>query len=428
MSDLNLNLVNNFILRKQHLTDDSKTDDVVQIVEDVGGLHATIPKTPYLSMFSRAKNFTRKKLDEELYTKRSLGKIRCVRKTVYILPKGIIPVAFSATKKMVELTSERYSKYLGVTQNEYRKMSKLVLEVLKGGGMTAKEVKNALVSELNISAILNLMCDQGLLIRGNPRKGWKSNIHTYYPFHDYFPDIDLNEPSEARAVSLLVQHYLRSFGPVTEKDIVWWTGLNKTAIQEALKKLKEQIVQVEIEGLKDGFIMLQSDMALKMTAPHKIRVVNLLPALDSYIMGYKQRERYLSYQHYDKLFDRSGNATSTILLDGRVVGVWDFKEGKEPVVKILLFEEAENSVVTEIYSKAQKIGEFIAGKEVRIKECDSTIPLPRRTAGGFRPAAPTDRDRSLRASTGACAPSGLRDRRRTLRSAGRSFGEWGPGS
>ncbi len=383
MSDLNLSLVNNFILRKQHLTADSKTDDVVQIVKDVGGLHGTIPKTPYLSMFSRVKNFTRETLDEALYEKRSLGKIRCVRKTVYILPKGMISIAFSATKKMVELTSERYSRYLGVTQKEYSKMSKRVLEVLKGGEMTAKEMKNALMTDLNISAILNLMCDQGLLIRGNPRKGWKSNIHTYYPFHDYFPDIDLNEPSEGRAVALLVQYYISSFGPVTEKDIIWWTGLNKTVIQEALKEIQQQVIPVEIEGFRDGFIMFPSDRAPKETTPPKNRVVNLLPALDSYLMGYKERERYLSYQHYDKVFDRSGNATSTILLDGKAVGVWDFKEGKEPAVKILLFEEIENSVLHEIRSKAQKIGKFISGKEVKIQECNSMIPLPRRTAGGF---------------------------------------------
>jgi hypothetical protein len=287
------------------------------------------------------------------------------------------------TKGMVELTSERYSRYLGVTQKEYSKMSHLVLEVLKGGGMTAKEVKNALMTELNISAILNLMCDQGLLIRGNPRKGWKSNIHTYYVLHDYFPDIDLNEPNKARAVALLVQYYLSSFGPATEKDIVWWTGLNKTTIQEALKKIKEQIVPVEIEGFKDGFIMLQSDKVLKKMSPLKDRVVNLLPALDSYIMGYKQRERYLSQQHYAKVFDRSGNATSTILLNGNIVGVWDFKETKKPVVKILLFEDTENSVLTEIRSRAQQIGRFIVDKEVQIRECDSMIPLSRRTAGGF---------------------------------------------
>ena len=383
MSDLNLAVVNHFVLRKQHLTDDSKTDDIVQIVKDVGGLHATGPKTPYLSLFSRTKNFTRKKLDEELYTKRTLGKIRCMRKTVHILPKEMISIAYSATKNMVELTSERYSRYLGVTKKEYHKMSKLVLKVLKGRGMTAKEIKNELMTNLNVSAILNLMCDQGLLIRGNPRKGWKSNLHTYYPLHDYFPDIYLNKPSKTRAVALLVQYYLGSFGPATEKDIVWWTGLNKTAIQGALEKIREQIVPIEIEGLKDGFIMLQSDKALKKATLPKKRIVNLLPVLDSYLMGYKKRERYLSYVHYDKVFDRSGNATSTVLLDGRVVGVWDFTGGKEPFVKILLFEEVTNIVLSEIYSKAQKIGRFIADKEVQVKECHSMVPLTSRTAGGF---------------------------------------------
>lgn len=383
MREFNPNSIRTSILHKQHLIDESKTDDIVQIVNDVGGLHATSPKTPYLSMFSRAKRFSRKKLDEALYEKRSLGKIRCVRKTVYILPKGIIPIAYSATKKMVELTSERHSRYLGITQKEYTRMSKLILRLLKGKGRTAKEIRKALMTNLNISAILNLMCDQGLLIRGKPKKGWKSNIHTYYPFNDYFPDIDLTEPKEASAVTQLVQYYLRSFGPVTESDISWWTGLDKVTIKNALNKIQQQIVMVKIEGFKDSFITLESDMALKEAIPPKDRVVNLLPALDSYVMGYKQRQRYLSYEIYDRVFDRSGNATSTILLDGRVVGVWDLEEGKEQFVKILFFEKVENRVLTEIYSKAEKIGKFITGGEVKIKECDSMVPLTQRTAGGF---------------------------------------------
>jgi len=57
--------------------------------------------------------------------------------------------------------------------------------------MTVEEIKNVLGIESNISAIVNLMCDQGLLIQGIPRHGWKSNIHTYYPFWNYFPDVNL---------------------------------------------------------------------------------------------------------------------------------------------------------------------------------------------------------------------------------------------
>lgn len=382
MSDFKLGTVNHLILSKQHLTNESKTDDIVKIVKDVGGLHATIPKTLYLSIFSRAKSFTRNKLDEELYEKRSLGKIRCVRKTLYIFVKEMIPIAYSATKKMLELTSERYSRYLEITQKEYAKMSKLILQLLKDGGKTAKEIKNALMPKLNIFAILNLMCDQGLLIRGKPKKGWKSNIHTYYPFSDYLPDIDLNEPNEASAVTLLVQYYLLSFGPTTVEDIIWWTGLNKTTIKNALKKIQQEIVPVKIEGFKDSFITLKSDKVLKTTTHSSYQIVNLLPALDSYIMGYKQRERYLSYEIYDRVFDRSGNATSTILLDGRVVGVWDLEE-EELTVKIHLFKKVENNLLTEIYSKAEEIGKFINGEEVKIIKCNSMTPLTRRTAGGF---------------------------------------------
>ncbi len=383
MAEIDLTAVNHSLLRKQHLLDISKADDIVQIVRDVGGLHGTIPKTPYISLFSRAKNFTRQQLDEELYTKRSLGKIRCVRKTVYVLPKEMLSIAYSATQSMVELTSRHYSQYLGVTEKEYTELSQHILKLLKGRGMTAKETKKELETDLNVSAVLNLMCDQGLLIRGNPKSGWKSNLHTYYLFHEYFPDVNLNQPNKNHAVELLVQHYLASFGPVTENDISWWTGLTKTTIQDALKKLEEQVVSVNIEGLKGSFLLLKSDTALEKGSSPKSRVVNLLPALDSYIMGYKERERFLSHQYYYNVFDRSGNAAPTILLDGKVVGVWDFMADKKPVVKVLLFEPPENSILTEIYSKAQQIGRFIAAKEVTVKECSSMLPLPRRTAGGF---------------------------------------------
>jgi hypothetical protein len=379
MSELDLIVVTHSLLRKQHLLDNS-TDELVQIVRDIGGLHGTIPKTPYLSLFSRTKNFTKQQLDEELYTKRSLGRIRCVRKTVYVLPKELLSTAFSATKSMVELTSKRYIQYLGVTEQDYTELSQQIIRLLKGKGLTAKKIKTKLGTDLNVSAVMNLMCDQGLLIRGNPKNGWKSNLHTYYLFHDYFPDVNLNQSNKKDAIELLVQHYIASFGPVTENDIIWWTGLTKTLIQDALKKL--EVVSVNVEGLEGSFLLLKSDTTLKGASPRS-RVVNLLPALDSYIMGYTERKRFIAHQYYNNVFDRSGNAAPTILVEGKVVGVWDFIADKKPAVKILLFESPENSTLTTIYSKAQQIGKFIADKEVTVKQCNSMLPLPNRTAGGF---------------------------------------------
>jgi len=362
------------------LTDDTISDNIIQTVRDVGGLHATGATVPYLSLFSRTRNFTAELLDEELYVKRSLGKIRYVRKTVYILPKDMIPAAFAATRSMIVLASEKYSKYLGVTEDGFEVASKEILSVLKGRGMTTKEIKKALGTRLNISPIVNLMCDKGLLIRGNPDKGWRSNIHTYYLSKEYFPDMDLNAYDEEEARRLVVQWYLATFGPATENDVIWWTDFPRGQTKQFIEEMKERVAIANISGLKGDYFMLSSQKtSLASTSLPKNPVVTLLPTLDPYLMGYKDRERYLDPKHYDFIFDRSGNATSTILLDGRVVGIWDFHE---PFVKIFLFNDVQKALLKEIHVKARRIGMFISGKAVYVKECDSMIPLTKRTAGG----------------------------------------------
>ncbi len=68
MTKLNLELVNHFVLNKLHLTDRSKIDDITQIAKDLVGLHATLPTTPYLSLFARTRKFTKEQFDKESYS------------------------------------------------------------------------------------------------------------------------------------------------------------------------------------------------------------------------------------------------------------------------------------------------------------------------------------------------------------------------
>jgi hypothetical protein len=250
--------------------------------------------------------------------------------------------------------------------------------------MTTSEIKGILGSELNVSAIVEQMCDQGLLIRGRPTKGWRGKVQNYSRFHDYFPDLDLNRIEEAEAKSLLVHQYLRSFGPATEDDIAWWMGIGKGQARTALNSIQGQTEQITISHLDGAFFLLKSDeKRLNNTKTQDGQTVNLLPNLDPYLMGYKVRDRYLSPEHREYVFDRGGNATTTILLDGKAVGVWDFEEAEKPSVKLHFFEKVERSALNAIHTEARKTGEFIAEEAVQIKECDSMVPLTRRGAGGF---------------------------------------------
>ncbi|MFX1536347.1 MAG: winged helix DNA-binding domain-containing protein, partial [Promethearchaeota archaeon] len=321
-------------------------------------------------------------LDEELYVKKNLGKIRCMRKTLHILSKEQIPVAYDATKRIVENASKRYME-ARVASKEYEEVSESILDALKNNKMTVSELKKTLQTSVDVSAILYYMCDQGLLIRDKPKKGWKDKIHTYSAFQVYFPSMELSKLSEQAAIAQLVQTYLKSFGPVTEKDVVWWSGLGKTQIQRTLEEFQERLVPIRISGLEGDFIMLNTDeWILNDKQILQENVVNFLPTLDPYLMGYKERERYLHAEHYNYVFDRSGNATSTIIFNGQVIGVWDFTEDPDPLVKLFLFDKVKSSTLEEIHSKARKIGTFIANKKVQVKECDSMVPLTERTAGG----------------------------------------------
>ena len=382
ISDLSLLKMNKFVLGKQRLTGEKTDESLVEIVRAIGGLHATIPATPYLSLFARVKNFRREQLDNELYVNRNLGKIRYVRTTIHVLPKDFIPTALTAARTIAEPGSQGYAQFLGITQKQYTETSRQIMDILTGKkGMTTKQIKQQLQTTLNVSPIVNIMCDQGLLVRGAPEKGWRSNVHTYYLLNEYFPDLEWNTINEKDAKKVVVRQYLASFAPVTENDVSWWTGFTKGQLKSIIEELRNEITCVTVSGIDKTFIMLLQDksalLAVKATGKH---IVNMLPTLDPYLMGYKDRERCLDLAHFDYVYDRGGNAVATILLDGKVIGIWDFEE---PFIRIFFFDSVKADVLKEVQAKARSVGVLISGKKVKAKECSSMIPLTQRTAGGF---------------------------------------------
>jgi hypothetical protein len=389
MKTFPLGRVNAFVLQKHHLTEDPTASDLLEVVNDIGGLHATLATTPYISLFLRLKNFKREDLDETLYTKRLLGKVRYARKTVYVLPKDRVRTAHWALKSLLFTRLEVYLQHLGLILDEYKKLTRDILEIVKGCGKTTKEIKtelgkDAFKKNLNVSALVNLMCDEGLLIRGKPKAGWKSNLHTYYPFKEYFPDLNLSGMNEFDAKEQMIRQYITSYGPASVKDIAWWTGFPMGDVKEILDILKNDVISVQISGISGSYIVLSSDIGYldSIDIPDEPRVF-LLPALDPYLMGFKDRQRFLDADRSTWIYDRSGNATNSILVDGQIAGVWDWVDQKHPEIKFHLFERTGTDTKKIIKSKASHLGHFLFGTKPLIKEYDSMTPLSQRTMGGF---------------------------------------------
>lgn len=121
-----------------------------------------------------------------------------------------------------------------------------------------------------------------------------------------------------RPTRIALRRYLDSYGPVRCVDLVWWTGLPARQIDDALL--------ITAEGAHDAAAVESGPVA-----------INLVPMLDPYTMGYKDRRRLLDPQLNEAVVDRGGNVTSVVLVDGRVAGVGDLAEDPWPIARVLLF-------------------------------------------------------------------------------------------
>lgn len=378
MSAIDIESVTRHVLRRQHLTDDSRAGRLVEMVQDIGGLHATSAIGPYVSAFLRCREFRREDLDRELYANKSLGRLRCMRFTMYVQPTGAFPMYHSAMKSAFRAGYKSRMQRIGMADEEYVRLEKAILGLLEDGGKTAAEIRKALGHGQGMFQVLNAMCDYGLLARGAPKGSWKSSLHTYHRFRDYYPDVDL-EMDEKLAVASLVLIYLKAFGPATEADIVWWTGLKRADVREALEGLEGRTSVVDVSGLDGGMVMDRVDEeSMGEAKALKKPSVRLLPSLDPYLMAYRERERYLDPEKYGFIYDGSGNATTSILVDGRISGVWD-ADGKS--VFAHLFEEAPEPALREIGRQAREMSVFLAGKPLPLEMRDAMVPLADRRPG-----------------------------------------------
>jgi len=378
---ISLSHLNRYLLHKQNLLNAVDVHLPI-LVERLGGLHATVSTTPYLSLKARLINNKRHDLDGELFEQRSMGRIRCVRKTMYVHTTKMMPAMYQATyrKSLVEVTKQMERQ--GITVWDYDRIADRILYVLKGNPMTAKQLKQYMGAPQPLSGLLNRMCELGLLARAHPAGSWKSQAYHYALFEEYHPEIDLHSISEEEARIEVVRAYLSAFGPARFEDIVWWTDFSKSQVRAAFKKLKKEVIRIIVKEMPGEFYILCKDLPeLGATPLDNKTLVSMLPMLDPYLMAYKERGRYIKEEHYGYIYDRTGNAAASIMLNGEIIGVWDLVGKDDPLVKVFLMRMVNDEIMGWIYQMAEKMGEFMAERSVRVKRVRDMVPVSEQGVG-----------------------------------------------
>jgi hypothetical protein len=365
-------------LAKRHaLAPGHRAADPESATRAVTVLHSTEPATVYLSLRARVDGLTVADVDRALYEDRTLVKQLAMRRTLFVFPRDLLPAAWgSASARVATALGARLAKEVeshgladdGAAWLDDAKAA--VLEVLAGQALTAQEVRArvpALEGRLDLSPgkkyaanvpvaprVLTQLGVEGALVRGENAGHWRLSKPRWTLMSDWLGDVP-PAAKEDEGYAELVGRWLRSFGPGTEDDLVWWLGATKGAVRAALAALGA--VEVSLDGGGNGWV-LPDDVDPEDDAEPWAA---LLPVLDPTVMGWKQRDFYIG-AHTPHLFDSNGNAGTTAWWDGRIVGCW--VQDDAGVVEVRTLEKLPKPALRALEAEAARLTDWLDGVRV----------------------------------------------------------------
>ncbi|MHA2405190.1 MAG: winged helix DNA-binding domain-containing protein [Candidatus Hermodarchaeia archaeon] len=375
--------VSKYLLHKQHLLDSSLADSVLDVVNDILGLHATSASTPYLSLFARMKQFQRGLLDRELYVNRKLIRLSSMRHTLFILPTTLAPIVFQATRA-AKFESERYLKVWGIPHSEFQRIADSIYEALKDGPQPLRIIKQTISPGLirtielpagkqvarmsNVNVVMTVLVQQGKVFSEKYSDSLLTRHANRYALRrTIYPQLDLESVNADEAQLQLVKRYIGIFGPVTEEDAIWWIGVGKGQIRTALAALEPELEPIQIKGYPHEYVMLKSDYKTmkRFKAPRTLPAL-LLPYEDPFTKGYWFRDRFVKSEHENQVYVK-GEAQPTVWVNGKIIGTWNrvFEKPGETLT-IQLFRGIGRKEKTILTNKAHAMLQMMTRKDGQV--------------------------------------------------------------
>ncbi|WP_187775563.1 winged helix DNA-binding domain-containing protein [Luteimonas suaedae] len=217
--------------------------------------------------------------------------------------------------RVVARDQARHEREYGLDARELRRCRKAVEKILGDGRpMSRPELYRALEDAGIATAdsrglhICGRLAHDGLIC-GGPREGAQP---TFVLCDAWLPATGV--PGRDEALALLASRYIAGHGPATAHDLAWWSGLTVKQARAALASVSSQLQTVDAGGATYWQTGDASPAA-------RSRSVQLLPAYDEYLLGYKDRSPVLDPAHHRRVFSVNGIIHPCVVVDGQVAGL-----------------------------------------------------------------------------------------------------------
>lgn len=382
------------LARRHAVAPAHRVPDAVAATRAMTVLHSTEPTGAYLSTQARVDDLTRSDVHRLLYDSRDLVKQLSMRRTLFVYPRDLLPAAWgSISSRVATQLAARLIKELesyGVAEDGAAWLERARCAVLDRladgsqlGARTLREELPELTGTVEHSPgkpyggsfpvaprVLTQLGVEGRLARGNNDGHWRISKPLWTRMEHWLGESPAPLPA-ADGYRELIARYLRTFGPATETDIVWWLGATKGIVRQALAELAAVEVRLERDG--SGWV-LPDDVDPE---PPVEDWAALLPVLDPTTMGWKERAFYLDPALAPYIYDTAGNGGTTAWWNGRIVGA--YYQHEDARIEVVMHGDPGRQAHAALDEQAARLTDWMAGEVVSSvykNELSTSVKLP----------------------------------------------------
>lgn len=324
-------------------------------IEQLAGVQAQAPLPPYVALWTRLSGFSHGQLSE-LLTSRKAVRVVLMRSTIHLATARDYTVHYK--------TLEPVQHRLLFSGSPYgRNIKGLDLNALARYGRRLLEERPRTLAELRpllakrwpkydghsmAFAIRNLLP----LVQIPPRGVWQQGGLPLLATAESWLRKPMKASGNARA---LVLRYLAAFGPASVRDAQAWSGLSGLA--EVFESLRRGLRTFRSEKGAELFDLPDAPRPPEdVTAP-----VRLLGEFDNVLLSYADRSRIVDDDHRRRIGTLNGMVPGTILVDGRVAGIWKIErtKGVAATLRIYAFRPLPPAVRREATAEGEALLRFM---------------------------------------------------------------------